>query len=157
MALVAGIDSSTQSCKVVVCDAADGTVVRSGSAPHPPGTEVDPERWWAALTAAARAAGGLADVAAVAVGGQQHGMVCLDGHGAVVRPALLWNDTRSAEAAAALVAELDTGDGHGRGAWADAVGSVPLAAFTVTNCAGWLSTNRTRRPARRRSRCRTTG
>ncbi len=138
MALVAGIDSSTQSCKVVVCDATDGTVVRSGSAPHPPGTEVDPEHWWSALTAATRAAGGLDDVAAVAVGGQQHGMVCLDEHGAVVRPALLWNDTRSAEAATALVAELRDGTGDGRVAWADAVGSVPVASFTVTKLR-WLA------------------
>ena len=42
MTLVAGVDSSTQSCKVVVCDAETGAVVRSGTAPHPDGTEVDP-------------------------------------------------------------------------------------------------------------------
>lgn len=137
-ALVAGIDSSTQSCKVVVCDAASGRVVRDGSAPHPPGTEIDPERWWEALCAAARAAGGLADVEAVAVAGQQHGMVCLDQDGAVVRPALLWNDTRSAGAAARLVEELDGPGGSGREAWARAVGSVPLASFTVTKLR-WLA------------------
>src|SRR3712207_7101574 len=51
----------------------------------------------------------LGDVAAVAVGGQQHGMVCLDDDGAVVRPALLWNDTRSADAARELTAELGGG------------------------------------------------
>ena len=78
-------------------------------------------------------AGGLDDVAAVAVGGQQHGMVCLDEDGAVVRPALLWNDTRSAQAAADLVAELG-----GRRSWADAVGSVPVASFTVTKLR-WLA------------------
>jgi xylulokinase len=139
VALVAGIDSSTQSCKVVVCDAADGSVVRGGTAAHPPGTEIDPEHWWTALGAAVRAAGGLADVAAVAVAGQQHGMVCLDETGSVVRRALLWNDTRSAEAAAALVSELDGGsDGSGRAAWASAVGSVPLAAFTVAKLR-WLA------------------
>ncbi|MBE7189171.1 FGGY family carbohydrate kinase, partial [Jatrophihabitans endophyticus] len=103
MTLVAGVDSSTQSCKVVVRDADSGALVRSGSAPHPDGTEVDPAAWWAALQAAIEAAGGLGDVAAVAVGGQQHGMVCLDESGAVVRDALLWNDTRSAGAAADLV------------------------------------------------------
>ena len=130
--MVAGIDSSTQSCKVVVCDAATGRVVRSGSAPHPPGTEIDPRHWWDALCAAAEAAGGLADVEAVAVAGQQHGMVCLDEDGAVVRPALLWNDTRSASAATELVAELGDTTESGRLAWARAVGSVPLAAFTVT-------------------------
>ena len=42
MPLVAGVDSSTQSCKVVVRDAESGALVRSGSAAHPEGTEVDP-------------------------------------------------------------------------------------------------------------------
>ncbi len=130
--LVAGVDSSTQSTKVVVCDAATGVQVRSGSAPHPAGTEVDPAAWWEALQLAVSAAGGLDDVAALAVSGQQHGMVCLDGAGEVVRPALLWNDTRSAAAAAELVAEL------GAQAWADAVGTVPVASITVTKLR-WLA------------------
>ncbi|MBZ5737206.1 xylulokinase [Nocardioides mangrovi] len=132
MALVAGIDSSTQSCKVVVCDAETGALVRSGSAPHPEGTEVHPDAWWEALQAAIAAAGGLDDVAAVAVGGQQHGMVCLDEAGEVVRPALLWNDTRSARAALDLIDELG-----GPQAWVDAVGLVPVASFTVTKLR-WL-------------------
>ena len=75
MTLVAGIDSSTQSCKVVVRDADTGALVRHGAAAHPPGTEVDPEGWWYALLAALAAAGGLADVAAVSVAGQQHGLI----------------------------------------------------------------------------------
>ena len=78
MTLVAGVDSSTQSCKVVVRDAGTGALVREGRAPHPDGTEVDPAAWWDALRQAVAEAGGLDDVAAVAVGGQQHGMVCLD-------------------------------------------------------------------------------
>jgi xylulokinase len=124
--LVAGVDSSTQSTKVVVCDAATGAVVRSASAPHPDGTSVDPAVWWSAFEIACK--GGLLDeVAAIAVGGQQHGMVLLDEDRTVVRPALLWNDTRSAPAAAALVRELG-----GPAAWANAVGSVPVASFTVT-------------------------
>ncbi|HAM27952.1 MAG TPA: xylulose kinase, partial [Microbacteriaceae bacterium] len=81
MTLVAGVDSSTQSCKVVIRDLESGAVVRTGRAAHPDGTEVDPERWWQALLAAVRDAGGLADVAAVSVGGQQHGMVVLDAEG----------------------------------------------------------------------------
>jgi xylulokinase len=139
--LVAGVDSSTQSCKVVVRDAADGTLVREGRAAHPDGTEVDPAAWWDALGEALRAAGGLDDVAAISVAAQQHGMVCLDGAGDVVRPALLWNDTRSASDAEELVAELGGGDpAVGAKAWADAVGSVPLAAFTVTKLR-WLATH----------------
>lgn len=131
---VAGIDSSTQSCKVVVRDGDTGALLRSGQAPHPDGTEVHPDAWWSALVSAIDAAGGLADVAAVSVGGQQHGMVCLSDDGAVVRPALLWNDLRSAGAATDLVAE------HGAAFWADAVGSVPLASFTVTKLR-WLATH----------------
>ena len=133
MPLVAGIDSSTQSCKVVVCDADSGEVVRSGSAPHPPGTEIDPTAWLEAFTVAARNAGGLDDVAAASVGAQQHGMVCLDRDGAVVRDALLWNDTRSAAAADQLIDDLGGTDG-----WADAVGVVPVAAVTAAKLR-WLA------------------
>jgi xylulokinase len=135
--LVAGIDSSTQSCKVVVRDAETGRLEREGRAAHPGGTEVHPEAWSAALEDALAQAGGLDDVAAVAVAAQQHGCVCLDDDGQVVRPALLWNDTRSAAAASDLVTELGTGD-DGRRAWAEAVGSVPLAAFTVAKLR-WLA------------------
>ncbi|GGS78945.1 xylulokinase [Nonomuraea spiralis] len=133
MTLVAGIDSSTQSCKVVIRDAETGALVRQGRSAHPAGTEIHPSHWWTALLRAVEEAGGLADVAAVSVAGQQHGMVCLDEAGEVVRDALLWNDTRSARAAADLVAELG-----GPGAWAEAVGSVPVAAFTVTKLR-WLA------------------
>jgi xylulokinase len=135
MALVAGVDSSTQSCKVVIRDADSGALVRQGRAAHPDGTEVDPRAWWVALQAALAEAGGLADVAGLSIGGQQHGMVCLEETGAVVRDALLWNDTRSAEAARDLIEELG-----GPQAWADAVGSVPVASFTVTKLR-WLATH----------------
>lgn len=133
MTLVAGIDSSTQSCKVLICDADTGAVVREGRSRHPDGTEIDPAAWESAASAAIEQAGGLGDVAAVSVGAQQHGMVCLDDRGQVVRPALLWNDTRSAGAAADLVTELG-----GPGAWAEAVGVVPLAAITVAKLR-WLA------------------
>lgn len=135
-ALVAGVDSSTQSTKVLVCDAATGDVVRAGSAPHPEGTEVHPDAWWDALQIAC-GAGLLDDVAAISVAGQQHGMVLLDEERQVVRPALLWNDTRSAAAAAELVEEL------GAQEWATAVGSVPVASFTVSKLR-WLATHEPR-------------
>ncbi|WP_448608234.1 xylulokinase [Geodermatophilus sp. URMC 60] len=151
MPLVAGVDSSTQSCKVVVRDAESGRLVREGRAPHPDGTEVDPAAWRTALRAAIAEAGGLGDVAAVAVGGQQHGMVCLDEDGAVVRPALLWNDTRSAAAAADLVAELGGPEAGGR-AWADAVGLVPVASFTVTKLR-WLAQSEPGNAARTAAVC----
>jgi xylulokinase len=144
--LVAGVDSSTQACKVVVCDADDGVVVREGRAAHPDGTEVWPAVWEDALHEALSAAGGLDDVAAVAVGGQQHGMVCLDDAGNVVRPALLWNDVRSAAAADQLVDELG-GPEAGARAWAEAVGSVPVASLTVTKLR-WLAEHEPENAAR---------
>ncbi|MFV2144809.1 MULTISPECIES: xylulokinase [Isoptericola] len=138
MPLVAGVDTSTQSCKIVVRDAETGALVRSGSAQHPDGTEVHPDHWWTAFTEAARAAGGLDDVAAIAVGGQQHGMVALDAEGNVVRDALLWNDTRSAPAAEDLIRELGEGDRDaGAQRWADATGSVLVASLTITKLR-WL-------------------
>lgn len=132
-ALVAGVDSSTQSCKVLVVDAETGAIVRSGSASHPDGTEVDPAHWWDAL-GQATAQADLSGVDALAVAAQQHGMVALDASGEVVRPALLWNDVRSAPQARAMV------DRMGAQAWADAVGSVPLPSFTITKLA-WLAEN----------------
>ncbi|WKK70771.1 xylulokinase [Rathayibacter oskolensis] len=131
MTLVAGIDSSTQSCKVVVRDLESGAVVRTGRAAHPDGTEVDPAAWWEALQLAIADAGGLDGIAAISVGGQQHGMVVLDAEGRVIRPALLWNDTRSAGAARDLIEEL------GAEAWAQRTGSVPVASFTATKLR-WL-------------------
>ena len=89
--LVAGVDTSTQSTKVRVTDAETGEMVRFGQAKHPDGTSVNPDAWWQAFQEAAEQAGGLDDVAALAVGGQQHGMVLLDDHGRVIRDALLWN------------------------------------------------------------------
>ena len=130
-ALVAGVDSSTQSCKVVVCDAATGELVRAGRAPHPDGSEVHPDRWWEAYLQATTD-GLLEGVSAIAVGGQQHGMCALDETGAVVRDALLWNDTRSAQASRDLVDEL------GAATWVERTGSVPVPSFTVTKVR-WLA------------------
>ena len=131
MALVMGVDSSTQSCKVVITDAATGAIVREGRAAHPHGTEVHPGGWWSALRASIADAGGLGDVGAWAIGGQQHGMVVLDAEGHVIRDALLWNDTRSAGAAADLIAEF------GAEALAQRTGLVPVASFTITKLR-WL-------------------
>jgi xylulokinase len=155
--LVAGVDSSTQSCKVVIRDARTGALVRSGSAPHPAGTEVHPDAWWDALQAAIRDAGGLDDVAAVSVAGQQHGMVCLDADGAVVRPALLWNDTRSAAAAEQLIKEAgaaaDAADADaGARWWAEATGTVPVASITAAKLR-WLAENEPENAARTAAVC----
>ncbi|GGU70577.1 xylulokinase [Streptomyces albospinus] len=131
MPTVAGVDSSTQSCKIVVCDADTGEVLHRGRAAHPDGTEIAPEVWWQALREAGD--GLLEEVDAVAVAGQQHGLVALDSAGRPVRDALLWHDTRSAQAAADLVEDLG-----GPEKWAEAVGTVPVAAITVAKLR-WLA------------------
>ena len=137
-ALVAGVDSSTQSCKVVVRDAETGALVRAGSGAAPrrhrgrPGGLVDgaarrPSRRPAVSTTSRRSRSA----------GQQHGMVCLDDDGrgrppgAAVerhplgrRPPPTW----SHELGGATPAQ----------AWAEAVGSVPVASFTVTKLR-WLA------------------
>lgn len=137
MPLVAGVDSSTSACKVEVRDAESGELVASGRAPHPtttpPCSEQHPQDWWAAFETACAEAGVLDRnrPSAIAVAGQQHGLVVLDAAGGVLRPAKLWNDTESAPDAEALLAAL------GAEAWARACGSVPLASFTITKLR-WL-------------------
>jgi xylulokinase len=140
MDLVAGVDSSTQSTKVLLCRADDGTVVGSASAPHPEGTECHPDHWWQALTTAGR--GLLERAAAIGVGAQQHGMVVLDSAGTVIRDAMLWNDVKSAPQAAALVPEFG-----GAAEWAARTGSVPTMSFTVTKLR-WLAENEPSNAAR---------
>ncbi|WP_328915724.1 MULTISPECIES: xylulokinase [unclassified Streptomyces] len=135
--VVLGVDSSTQSTKVLAVDVASGAVLASGQAPHTvstgAGRETDPEVWWQALESALGQIGDYAARAeAVSVGGQQHGLVVLDGQGRALRPSLLWNDVRSAPQAAALV------ERHGAQWWADRFGSVPGASFTISKWA-WLA------------------
>ena len=131
--LVAGVDSSTQSVKIVVRDAETGELVRESRGTHPDATEISPSKWLSELTNSTQ--GLLDDVEAISIGAQQHGMVVIDDNKQVVRDALLWNDTRSASAATDLINELG-----GPNKWADAVGSVPVASFTVTKLR-WLANN----------------
>ncbi|MFM8236005.1 MAG: xylulokinase [Actinomycetota bacterium] len=134
MPLVAGVDSSTQSVKVVIRDADSGELIAQSSAPHPDGTEVNPAAWEKALDNA------LAQVSdkkidAISIAGQQHGMVALDLDGEVIRDALLWNDTRSAKAAEDLNNEIP--DIHIR------TGSKLVASFTASKVR-WLVDNEQR-------------
>ncbi|MCL4114357.1 UNVERIFIED_CONTAM: hypothetical protein GTU68_025719 [Idotea baltica] len=138
--VVLGIDSSTQSTKVEARELDSGNVLASTSAPHPattpPISEQDPGAWWEALVTACRdLPSSVRDrVAAISVAGQQHGLVLVDQHGDSVRPAKLWNDTTSAAQATALVDALSPLG------WADATGSLPVAAFTVSKLA-WVANN----------------
>jgi xylulokinase len=135
LALVLGVDSSTQSTKVELRDADTGELVGSGRAPHPPTapprSEQDPETWREALLEARRQAGS-APVDGMAVAAQQHGLVALDRKSEVIRPAKLWNDTESAPDAAWLVEQLG-----GPTAWAEACGTVPVASITISKLS-WL-------------------
>jgi xylulokinase len=146
MRVIAGVDSSTQSTKVEIRELESGQLLGEGRAAHPPvsppRSEQDPASWEKAFYDAfseAVAAAGLDSnasehsLAAISVGAQQHGMVVLDEQGRVIRPAKLWNDTESAPDALALRKELPGGDA----AWAQACGSVPVAALTITKLA-WL-------------------
>jgi xylulokinase len=132
----AGVDCSTQATKVLVVDPEDGAVVAEGRAPHEVtgsggARETDPEVWWEALGAALEQTGRAGEVGAIAVAGQQHGLVVTGADGRPLRPAVLWNDTRSAPDAARLRDEL------GADWWAERVGVVPVPSFTVTRWA-WL-------------------
>ncbi|MEV4836703.1 xylulokinase [Nonomuraea sp. NPDC049486] len=143
--VVIGIDSSTQSAKAVAVDVDTGAIVGEGRAPHSvtsgAGRESDPEQWWRALCAAVEQTGWAGRAGAVSVGGQQHGLVTLDESGAPVRPALLWNDVRSAGQAAALA------DKYGPETLARRTGSVPTAAFTISKWL-WLRENEPHHAAR---------
>jgi xylulokinase len=137
--LAAGVDSSTQSCTVVLRRLDDGTLVAEARAPHPPTTppvsEQNPEAWWSALEAClGQLRGHLSRIAAISVGGQGHGLVLLDGESRPIRPAKLWNDTESAPAAERLLSLLPAAE------WARRTGSVPGPALTVSKLA-WTERN----------------
>lgn len=130
--LIAGVDSSTQSVKIVVRKAMTGELVAEAKAAHPDGTEVDPDAWWQALQKVIAEVGGLEKISAISIAGQQHGMVALNSEGEVIRPALLWNDTRSASSANELNTEINN--------ISKEVGSSLVAAFTASKVR-WLANN----------------
>jgi xylulokinase len=143
--VVLGVDSSTQATKALAVDADTGRVLGQGRAPHAVSTgaarESDPRQWWSALCAAVAETGYATRAEAISVAGQQHGLVPLDAAGEPVRPALLWNDVRSAPQAEALVARF------GAQWWARRAGSVPNASFTAAKWA-WLRENEPRNAER---------
>ncbi len=132
--LVAGIDSSTQSCKIVLRQISDGTFVAQASAPHPPTqppcSEQSPNAWWQALFVAfSELSPYLKRIAAISGGGQGHGLVMLDEHNQPLRDAKLWNDTQSAKQAKKLLQELPAQ------IWAEKTGSTPTPALTISKLA----------------------
>lgn len=125
--VVLGIDSSTQSTKVVAVDLDIGEVVGEGRAPHTGEDRQRPENWWEALIAATDGAvSSDMEVEAISAGGQQHGLVALDEANQPVVPASLWNNTDAAPDAARLNDEAD---------FAAEVGSRLVASFTIAKVA----------------------
>ena len=104
MAYFIGIDVGTQGSRAVVIDE-NGSLVAAGNgshtlqSPRPGWSEQSPEEWWSAVKSAILEAGesvDLADVRGIGMTGQMHGSVFLDDRDSVIRPALLWNDQRTA-------------------------------------------------------------
>jgi len=131
VAVVVGVDSSTQSTKLVVRSLDDGSVVASGRAPHPPTeppvSEHHPHAWWEALEDAWSQIGPIRRrTVGLSITGQGHGLVLLDGDNAVLRKAPLWNDTSSVHEARYLRDRL------GRSAWARRTSIVPVSAVTIS-------------------------
>lgn len=136
--VVAGVDSSTQSCKVELHDALDFTLLARGSAAHPPvappTSEQHPEAWWCAFVDAFRQALSAAPadsrVAAISIGGQCHGLVALGEDNQPLGPAKLWNDTTTTPDLQELLTRIDPE------LFIQRTGSLPTAAFTISKLAG---------------------
>jgi xylulokinase len=125
--VVLGVDSSTQSTKVLALDVETGSIVGEGRAPHSGADTQHPDEWWSALGRATHGAvPPAARVVALSVAAQQHGCVTIDAVGSVVRPAPLWNNVDAAPDAERLNAAAD---------FAAAVGSRLVASFTIAKLA----------------------
>jgi xylulokinase len=142
--LVLGVDSGTQSTKVLVVNARDGSVVAQAARAYglipglPPGAKEQHPRAWRAAAAAAikealkEAKASAAEVVAIGVSGQQHGFVPLDLQGAVIRPAKLWCDTSTAAECDQITHKLG-----GVAACIEETGNAVLPGFTASKIL-WL-------------------
>jgi xylulokinase len=128
-----GLDLGTSGLKAILVDGAERVVASvtmplSVSRPHPGWSEQDPAQWWAAFEGALdtlrdRHPAALAAVEGIGLSGQQHGAVLLDASDRVLRPCILWNDTRSAAECRALEAALPD--------LAPVTGNVAMPGFTA--------------------------
>lgn len=136
-----GLDLGTSEVKLVLVSPADGSIVASTgvkltvSRPHPGWSEQDPSAWWAATCEAVRqlrqqAPDAWHAVKAIGLSGQMHGAVLMDAGHAVLRPAILWNDTRSAAECEAMMATLPS--------LPDIAGNLAMPGFTAPKLA-WVA------------------
>jgi xylulokinase len=128
-----GIDLGTSELKLALVDAHGALIASAGaplsvSRPQPHWAEQHPRDWWAALLAAARTLrerhpAAWAGVRAIGLSGQMHGAVLLDDRREVLRPAILWNDTRSAAQCDELMRRLPS--------LPDIAGNLAMPGFTA--------------------------
>ncbi|MDY7010013.1 MAG: xylulokinase [Planctomycetota bacterium] len=143
-----GIDVGTSGTKALIMDAggrvlATATGSHTVSAPRPSWSEQNPHQWWSATVNAVRAAVAAAkidgsQIAGIGLSGQMHGLVCLDDSGKALRPAIIWNDQRTAEQAEQI--ERTAG---GKAALVGLVGNVAMTSFTLTKLM-WVRRNEPR-------------
>ena len=144
MKYLIGIDSSTTATKALLTDEAGAVVAVAASeypfeTPHPLWSEQDPDLWWTGAVASIRgvlAQSGVdaADVVGLGLTGQMHGLVLLDENGAVLRPAILWNDQRTAAQCDTIRARL------GRERLIQLTGNEALTGFTAPKIL-WVAEN----------------
>ena len=129
-----GVDAGTTAIKVLVVDTAgegigEGDTPLTMSVPHPGWSEQNPADWWDGVVAAVRQAmDGLSDavnIRAIGLSGQMHSLVALDSQDRVIRPAILWNDTRTSDQCREIERRL------GRDGLRDLVGNPALEGFTA--------------------------
>src|SRR5688572_26201053 len=150
--MLLGIDIGTSGTKSLVMDEAGKvlathTVAHTLQTPRPGWTEQSPDEWWSAAQASvrgvlkkARLRGG--DIRAIGLSGQMHGSVFLDKSGRVLRPALLWNDQRTASQSREIVERAG-----GERRMLEMVGNLPLTGYTVPKIL-WFRQNEPKKYAR---------
>lgn len=113
MSTLLGIDVGTTSVRCLAINEAGALIAEASEeypllSPRPGWFEQRPEDWWASTcVAVAKVAGEVGrDVAGIGLAGQMHGAVFLDARNDVIRPALLWNDQRTAEQARSIAARV---------------------------------------------------
>jgi xylulokinase len=148
-----GIDIGTTSAKGIAVDPESGTVLATAESEYPVSSpqvgwmEQQPDAWLAATEEVlARLRSIVPEVLGIGFSGQMHGLVCLDAGGAVIRPAILWNDQRSAPQCAALEA------GTGRDRLLRLTGNRALPGFTAPKLL-WMRENERDAYARIRRIC----